>query len=162
MATTGTEPLAMSAGVSREALDAVARRLATVLRSGDVVHLSGDLGAGKTTFARGVLRGLGWTGEVPSPTFTLVQTYPTGPPLWHVDLYRLDSPAEADALGLDEADDAVVLIEWPERLGDPASADALRLRLDGAGEATRTLTWGVPPSWEGRWPPPDLLPPLPR
>ncbi len=151
-------PIALSLG----AVDAVARRLAAALRPGDVVHLSGDLGAGKTTFARAMLHGLGWAGEVPSPTFTLVQTYPTDPPLWHVDLYRLDSPAEADALGLDEADDAVVVIEWPERLGDRASPDALRLRLDGAGEATRTLTWELPPAWEGRWPLPDPSPPLSR
>lgn len=137
------------------ALEALAGRLAVVLRVGDVVALSGDLGAGKTTFARGVLRGLGWVGEVPSPTFTLVQTYDTAPPLWHVDLYRLDSPDEADAIGLDDAwDEAAVLIEWPERLGARLPASALLIRIDGAGEATRRLTWTVPGSWEGRWPPP--------
>lgn len=137
------------------ALDTLAARLAAVLRIGDVVALSGDLGAGKTSFARGVLRGLGWTGEVPSPTFTLVQTYDTVPPVWHVDLYRLDSPDEADAVGLDDAwDEAAVLIEWPERLGARLPASALHIRIDGAGEATRRLTWTVPKSWEGRWPPP--------
>ena len=142
-----------------------AAALAVILRPGDVIALSGDLGAGKTTFARGVLRGLGWTGEVPSPSFTLVQTYDTTPPVWHVDLYRLDSADEADALGLDDAwDDAVVVIEWPERLGGQLPGDALRLRLDGAGDTTRTLTWTVPPSWEGRWPPPLIDPtrPVPR
>lgn len=143
-------------------LQATAACLAAIIRPGDVIALSGDLGAGKTTFARGLLRGLGWTGEVPSPSFTLVQTYDTIPPVWHVDLYRLDSADEADALGLDDAwDDAVVVIEWPERVGDRLPSDALRLRLDGAGEATRTLTWTVPPSWEGRWPPPPLDPPRP-
>lgn len=137
-------------------------QFAATLRRGDTIALLGNLGAGKTTFARGLLRGLGWTGEVPSPSFTLVQTYPTEPPLWHVDLYRLKSADEADALGLDDAwDHAVVVIEWPERLGDRLPADALRLRLDGAGEATRTLTWQVPPSWEGRWPPPAFSPPPP-
>jgi len=142
--------------VDPAALDALAARLAAVLRPGDVLALSGDLGAGKTTFARGVLRGLGWLGEVPSPSFTLVQTYDTVPPLWHVDLYRLDRADEADALGLDDIwDEAVVLIEWPERLGSRLPAQALRLRLDGAGEATRTLTATVPKSWEGRWPPPE-------
>ncbi len=139
--------------VDEAGLGAVARKLAAALRAGDVVALSGDLGAGKTTFARALLRGLGWTGEVPSPTFTLVQTYSTAPPLWHVDLYRLDSAAEADALGLDEADEAVLVVEWPERLGERLPGDALRLRLEGSG-ATRTLTWELPPSWEGRWPPP--------
>lgn len=142
--------------VDPAALDALAARLAAVLRPGDVLGLSGDLGAGKTTFARGVLRGLGWLGEVPSPSFTLVQTYDTVPPLWHVDLYRLDRADEADALGLDDIwDEAVVLIEWPERLGSRLPAQALRLRLDGAGEATRSLTATVPKSWEGRWPPPE-------
>jgi tRNA threonylcarbamoyladenosine biosynthesis protein TsaE len=142
--------------VDPAALDALAARLAAVLRPGDVLALSGDLGAGKTTFARGVLRGLGWLGEVPSPSFTLVQTYDTVPPLWHVDLYRLDRADEADALGLDDIwDEAVVLIEWPERLGSRLPAQALRLRLDGAGEATRTLTATVPKSWKGRWPPPE-------
>jgi len=133
-------------------LHAFAARLAAVLRPGDIVALSGDLGAGKTTFARGILRALGWAGEVPSPTFTLVQSYETTPEVWHVDLYRLHGAADADALGLWETD-AALLIEWPERLGDALPHDALRLRLDGAGEATRRLTWTVPPSWEGRWPP---------
>lgn len=152
--------------VDKAALAELAARLAAILRPRDVIALSGDLGAGKTTFARGLLRGLGWTGEVPSPSFTLVQTYDTTPPVWHVDLYRLDSADEADALGLDDAwDEAVVMIEWPERLGDRLPSDALRLRLDRAGDATRTLTWTVPPSWEGRWPPPidpptSGLPPL--
>jgi len=136
-------------------LEALAARLAAVLRPGDVIALSGDLGAGKTTFARGVLCGLGWGGEVPSPSFTLVQTYDTVPPVWHVDLYRLDSADEAEVLGLDDIwDTAAVLIEWPERLGGRLP-EALRLRLDGAGDATRTLTATVPKSWEGRWPPPS-------
>ncbi len=134
---------------------AMATALAATLRPGDVVALSGDLGAGKTTFARGVLRGLGWTGEVPSPSFTLVQTYDTVPPVWHVDLYRLDSADEAEALGLDDVwDEAAVLIEWPERLGDRLPSSALCLRLDGAGDSRR-LTATVPKSWEGRWPPPS-------
>lgn len=141
--------------VDESGLVALATRLAIVLRPGDVIALSGDLGAGKTTFARGVLRGLGWDGEVPSPSFTLVQTYDTVPPVWHVDLYRLGSADEADALGLDDVwDTAVVLIEWPERLGNRLP-EALHLRLDGAGDATRTLTATVPKSWEGRWPLPS-------
>lgn len=137
-------------------VDHLASRLAAVLRIGDVVALSGELGAGKTTFARGILRGLGWTGEVPSPTFTLVQTYDTLPPVWHVDFYRLESPDEAEALGLDDAwDEAAVILEWPERLGARLPPHALHIHLDGAGEATRRLTATTPGSWEGRWPSPS-------
>lgn len=141
---------------SAEALEAFGARLAGVARVGDVIALAGDLGAGKTTLARGLLRGLGLEGEAPSPTFTLVQTY--GPPetrlpVWHCDLYRLEDSEEAIELGLEEAfDTALVLIEWPERLGGYLPADALRLRLDGAGEAQRRLTAAVPPAWEARWP----------
>ena len=141
---------------SETALADLAARLAARLRRGDTVALSGELGAGKTTLARGVLRALGWGGEVPSPTYTLVQVYePPGVtlPVWHVDLYRLDDPDEADALGLFETE-AALLIEWPERLGDRLPADALRLHLAGAGAGPRHLTWTVPKAWEGRWPPP--------
>ena len=130
----------------------LASRLAAVICAGDVVALSGDLGAGKTSFARGVLRGLGYIGEVPSPTFTLVQHYDTVPEVWHVDLYRLSSAEEADSLGLWETD-AALLIEWPERLGTRLPAEALILRLEGAGDMPRRLTATVPKAWEGRWPP---------
>ena len=139
--------------VDEAALVAIAADLAAALRPGDIVALSGDLGAGKTTLARGVLRGLGWTREVPSPTFTLVQPYDTSPPVWHVDLYRLEHPRDADGLGLFETD-AALLIEWPERLGDRLPRESLRLHLAGASDATRRLTWALPPSWEGRWSPP--------
>jgi len=141
---------------SAEALEAFGARLAAVARIGDAIALYGDLGAGKTTLARGLLRGLGLEGEAPSPTFTLVQTYEPPElrlPVWHCDLYRLDDPEDALELGLDEAfDEALVLIEWPERLGRYLPRDALRLRLDGAGEAQRRLTAEVPPGWEARWP----------
>jgi tRNA threonylcarbamoyladenosine biosynthesis protein TsaE len=100
---------------------AFAARLAPLLQPGDWLLLKGTLGAGKTTFARALLQALGYQGEVPSPTFTLIQTY-DGPdlpyPVWHVDLYRLDNPREVRQLGLDDAgDEVLLLIEWPERLG---------------------------------------------
>jgi tRNA threonylcarbamoyladenosine biosynthesis protein TsaE len=137
------------------ATEAFGAALARHLRRGDIVALFGTLGAGKTTLARGVLRGLGHDGEVASPTFPIVQTYAppdTRLPLWHVDLYRIEDPAEIAELGLDDAlSDGALVVEWPERL--PALwPDALRLELatDGAG---RALTATVPPAWGSRWPP---------
>ena len=130
--------------------------LAAVLRPGDVVALEGDLGAGKTTFARGLLEALGFEGEVPSPSFPIVIPY--APPdlalsLWHVDLYRIDDPEEIEELGLDEARaDSALLIEWPERMGGRLWPDTLRLRIEPEGEDARRLTWTVPAAWEGRWP----------
>lgn len=130
-------------------------RLADVLRPGDVVALHGDLGAGKTTFARGLLRRLGLAGEAPSPTFAIVQPY--APPetrieAWHVDLYRLDSPEEVAELGLDEARaGATLIIEWPERMGSRLWPDTLHLRLAREGQGRR-LTWQPPASWGPRWP----------
>ena len=127
-------------------------RLAKVLRPCDVITLSGPLGAGKTTFARGLIAALGHTGDIPSPSFAIVQPYDKlEPPVWHVDLYRIDDPAELDELGLDSSADAVLLIEWPERGGAHMWDDALRLSLDVAPEGDRILTARVPPSWEGRW-----------
>ena len=103
-----------------EATERFGRALAPLLRAGDVVALFGALGAGKTTFCRGVLRGLGFAGDVASPTFPIVQAYAppdTRLPLWHVDLYRIERAGEIEELGLDEAlETAALLIEWPERL----------------------------------------------
>lgn len=140
---------------SETALAAVAADLASVLRPGDTIALSGDLGAGKTSFARALIAALGWPGDVPSPTYTLVQSYEppdVSVPVWHVDLYRLAGADDADALGLFETDAALV-IEWPERLGNRLPTDALRLTISGSGDAIRDLTWEAPPAWEGRWPP---------
>ena len=132
------------------------RRLASTLRAGDVVALSGPLGAGKTTLARGVLQGLGYEGEVASPSFPIVLAYALPEvrlPLWHVDLYRIEDPAELEELGLAEArGEAIMLIEWPERL--PALwPETLHLTLADAPEGGRALTASVPPAWGGRWPP---------
>jgi tRNA threonylcarbamoyladenosine biosynthesis protein TsaE len=138
-----------------EATEALGASLGRMLRIGDVVALYGDLGAGKTTFARGVLRGLGFEGEVASPTFPIVQPYDDlAVPLWHVDLYRIEDPAELEELALDEAlGDAALVIEWPERLGTALWPHALRLSLTRDGEGARALTAVVPAAWEGRWPP---------
>ena len=128
--------------------------LAAVASAGDVITLSGPLGVGKTALARGLLAALGHLGEVPSPSFAIVQPYEdVDPPVWHVDLYRIEQPSELDELGLDSAVDAVLLVEWPERAGDHAWPDALRLSLDFAEDGARCLTAKVPPSWESRWPP---------
>ena len=132
------------------------RRLASLLRPGDVVALEGDLGAGKTTLARGILHGLGHEGEVASPTFPIVVPYEElAVPAWHVDLYRIESPAELEELALDEAlHYAALLIEWPERLGAGLWPESLRLSLRRDGEGARALTALVPPAWGTRWPPP--------
>lgn len=142
--------------VDEPALNALGAQLAAALRVGDVVALSGTLGAGKTSLARAVLRALGVQGEVPSPTFTLVQSY--GPPeiaieVAHVDLYRLDAPDDVAALGLDDLlAHGCLLVEWPERWGDALPPDALHLHLEGAGDSARRLTATVPAAWEARWP----------
>ena len=131
------------------------RALARQLRVGDVIALRGDLGAGKTTLARGILHGLGLAGEAPSPTFTLVQSYAPPEvrlPVSHVDLYRLADTQEAEELGLDEAlATGALLIEWPERLGGWLWPQALILDIEGAGSAARRLTAQVPDAWKPRW-----------
>lgn len=128
--------------------------LSALARAGDVITLSGPLGVGKTALARGFLAALGHKSEVPSPSFALVQPYEElDPAVWHVDLYRIEDSAELAELGLDAAGDAVLLVEWPERAGEDAWPDALRLALDFAGSGARRLTARVPPPWEARWPP---------
>ena len=129
-------------------------RLATAARGGDVITISGPLGVGKTALARGFIAQLGHQGEVPSPSFAIVQPYEElEPPVWHVDLYRIEDASEIDELGLDSAADAVLLVEWPERAGAGAWPNALALSLDFAQDGERILTAKVPPSWEERWPP---------
>jgi tRNA threonylcarbamoyladenosine biosynthesis protein TsaE len=153
---------------------ALARSLTGLLQAGDVVFLIGDLGAGKTTFARGLINalppvgdtgvgdtGVGDTGvgggaggeEVPSPTFTLVQIYERRPaPVWHVDLYRLERPEEVEELGLEEAArEAITLIEWPERLGQRVPADRLEVQLSyGEAPDTRSVLLVGYGSWRKR------------
>jgi tRNA threonylcarbamoyladenosine biosynthesis protein TsaE len=133
---------------------AVGARLARLARPGDVITLSGPLGVGKTALARGLIAALGHEGDVPSPSFAIVQPYESlDPPVWHVDLYRIEDRREIGELGLDSAADALLLVEWPERAGPGAWPQALQLSLDFARNGERILTAEVPPSWEGRWPP---------
>ena len=128
--------------------------LAAIARAGDVITLSGPLGVGKTALARGFIAALGHEGDVPSPSFAIVQPYEdTDPPVWHVDLYRVEEAGEIDELGLDSAADAVLLVEWPDRAGVNAWPEGLALSLEFGAYGERILTAKVPPSWEGRWPP---------
>ena len=127
---------------SAAATERLGARLAGVLRPGGVLYLRGELGAGKTTLARGLLRGLGHRGTVKSPTYTLVEPYQIGGwRLFHWDLYRLADPEELEFLGLrDQLDgEAVLLIEWPERGQGELPAADLEITLDyaGAGRACR-------------------------
>ena len=115
---------------------ALGRRIGALLRVGDFVTLAGALGAGKTVFARGLIRRFLADEEVPSPTFMLVQTYQTPKfQIAHVDLYRVKSPREIRELGLDEAlERGAVLIEWPDRIGVELPADRLDIILEGGEE----------------------------
>jgi tRNA threonylcarbamoyladenosine biosynthesis protein TsaE len=124
-----------------DATDALARALAASQPSAAaVVYLHGDLGAGKSTLARAWLRGLGVSGAIRSPTYTLVERYPLGSSApvteaLHLDMYRIAEPEELEFLGLDDASDALWLVEWPERGGDALPPADLRvtLAIDGAG-----------------------------
>jgi len=123
----------------------LAQGLAALVRPGDTIALFGDLGSGKTTFARAFINALPGPGgstlaepeEVPSPTFTLLQTYARAPaPVWHFDLYRIARPDEVYELGFEEAlSGGILLIEWAERLGALLPAERLELRFDFAGHA---------------------------
>jgi len=128
-------------------------KLAKQLQPGDVVTLSGPLSAGKTTLVRGLLAAMGHKGEVPSPSFAIVQPYEMLlPPVWHVDLYRIENPADLDELGLEDVGgEGVLIVEWPEHGG--AWSRALALSLEVQEDGARALTAGVPAAWEGRWPP---------
>lgn len=119
------------------------RALAADLRPGDIVLLEGHLGAGKTALARGLAAGLGVDPEeVRSPTFTLVNPYRGRVPVYHVDLYRIEVPADLDELGLEEilGGDGVAVIEWPERLGVFLPERAVRVRLRDLGGTEREIS----------------------
>lgn len=141
-----------------DATTALGQRLAAIARAGDTLLLDGDLGAGKTHFARAFVQAcLSAAGQpvedVPSPTFTLVQTYQAGgTEIWHADLYRLSGPDDTLELGLDDAvGTAILLVEWPDRWGEAAPSDAVRLRFAPDGDGRRvTLT-----ASDARWHLPD-------
>lgn len=155
---------------NQAATEAMARLLARFAVVGDLIRLEGGLGAGKTTFATAFLQALGHVGEVPSPTYTLVQTYEdTRLPVAHVDCYRLNDPAELDALGLEDyRKGGLLLVEWPEKGGALVAAgqpDLLGYHInnpDNAGTLTITLAAGdtadarivtltASPSWQHRY-----------
>ncbi|NCP22990.1 MAG: tRNA (adenosine(37)-N6)-threonylcarbamoyltransferase complex ATPase subunit type 1 TsaE [Erythrobacter sp.] len=136
------------------AVDALGRRIAAKLRPGDVVALSGDLGAGKTTLSRAILAASGHAGEVPSPTFTIIETYErTDLPIIHADFYRLDDPSEVEEIGLDDyRAGAALLAEWPERAGGFShEPQCLSVELENSGEGRRAIVEGGS-AWHGRMP----------
>ena len=137
-----------------DAVSALGRDIAARLQVGDVVALEGDLGAGKTTLARTIIEASGHLGEVPSPTFTIIEVYDAlDPPIVHADFYRIETPDELDEIGLDEyRDGAVLLAEWPARAGGFAhEPGCLSIRLEKDGEARFAIVEGGS-RWQGRMP----------
>jgi tRNA threonylcarbamoyladenosine biosynthesis protein TsaE len=123
-----------------EATDRLGQALAATRPAQAVMHLQGDLGAGKSTMARALLRALGVQGAIRSPTYTLVERYPIeGGEAWHMDLYRIGNSGELDFLGLDEGVATLWLVEWPERGagGLPPLDLEVALEMDGAGRRAR-------------------------
>ena len=137
-----------------DAMERFGRRLAAKLQRGDVVALSGGLGTGKTTLSRAILHALGHEGEVPSPTFTIIESYDhLSPPIVHADFYRLEHPSEVEQLGLDEyREDAVLIAEWPENAGGfGKEPECLQITLETAGNRRRAIVESGS-AWQGRWP----------
>lgn len=142
------------------AMERFGARLADCVRAGDVIALEGGLGAGKTTLARALIAALGHESEVPSPTFTIIETYDAPSmrvPAVHADFYRLKDPGEMEELGLDEYREGAVLIaEWPDHAGGFAHEPAcLTVRLEMAGKeggAGRIAIVQGGPAWQGRYP----------
>lgn len=123
---------------------ALAKKFAKGLKAGSVLALEGNLGSGKTTFIKGIALGLGLKDpdEVKSPTFAIMHIYSTTPKLYHFDLYRFETPREADAIGFEEftSDPSVIsCIEWPERAANRIPPSALRLRLEVVDENSRKI-----------------------
>ena len=127
---------------SAEETQAIGAALALTLGPGDVVALTGDLGAGKTCFTQGLARGLGVTGRAVSPTFVLVNEYRGRVPVHHVDAYRTGSLTELVDLGLDEmfSGDGVTIVEWADKLLPLLPATAVHVHIEGVGDEPRTIT----------------------
>jgi tRNA threonylcarbamoyladenosine biosynthesis protein TsaE len=125
---------------------AVGERVGRALAAGAVVLLTGALGAGKTCLVQGLVRGLGVTARATSPTFVLVNEYEGRIPVHHVDLYRIDRLDDVEGLGLPALFDreSVTVVEWADRLGALAPADAIRIHIDGVGDEVRRITIDAP------------------
>ena len=136
---------------SADAMENCGAALGAILGGQDLIYLRGRLGAGKTTFARGVISAYCGAREVPSPSFPIVQFYEQGARrLWHFDAYRLEDLDEIWEIGLEEAlAEGVSLIEWPENLGDLLPAGGLDISIDWHDNG-RTLRFGIPEKWAGR------------
>lgn len=133
---------------------AIGAALAPLLEAGDAVALTGELGAGKTTFVQGVARGLGVTGTVGSPTFTLVREYHGRLTVQHADVYRLDRVQDVLDLGFEEmTDDAVLIVEWGDAVEGllPAEHLSIELTVPGEDERRRLVLTGAGRSWATRW-----------
>lgn len=144
--------------ISRSAKEtrAIGQQLATVLKAGDVVLLDGDLGAGKSELARGVARGLGIDGAVPSPSFTILNAYDEGRiPLYHFDWYRIEDANEIYEMGMEEqlGGDGIALIEWSEKAEECLPAKRLRISICTIDENTRELCFSPEGGfvWEEKW-----------
>ena len=137
------------------AMERYGAAIAAKLRAGDVVALTGGLGAGKTTLARAIIAALGYPGEVPSPTFTIIETYDAPPlsvPVIHADFYRLEHPDEVQEIGLDDyRDGAALLAEWPDHAGGFAhEPGCLTIHIEKTG-AGREAVVTAGETWQGRW-----------
>ncbi|MEZ5708694.1 MAG: tRNA (adenosine(37)-N6)-threonylcarbamoyltransferase complex ATPase subunit type 1 TsaE [Blastomonas sp.] len=136
------------------AMAGLGRLLADEIRPGDIVALSGSLGAGKTTLARSILQALGHEDEVPSPTFAILQYYDPPPiriPVIHADFYRLESGDELEELGLDLAGDQLLIAEWAENIGGLAGPATLELRIERQDASARRVVAHPGVQWVDRW-----------
>ncbi len=150
-----TQPRTVLEAPTAEDTRAIGAALAELLQPGDALALTGELGAGKTTLVQGLARGLGFTGPVVSPTFTLVREYPGRLRVYHVDVYRLDRVQDVIDLGLEEMidGDGVLVVEWGDAVEQLLPPEHLLVELTAPGpdERRRIELAGVGPSWAARW-----------